>query len=267
MPTIPVRNTILYYERTGSGPQLLFIHGMCGDADVWRDQVGRLAPEFVCVTYDRRGHTRSTRGSEPESVQTHAADAAALVEALDLDRPVVVASSGGARIGVELMRSRPDLLSGAVLSEPPIFSLAPEAGSALMAEIGAVVAPAARDGGPRAAVDAFFPLVCPGLWDVLDEAGKERLRANGPMMLAEFGGPPYVLAPEDVAGVEIPTLVISGSESHAGLRSIAATLARSLPHARLLELTGSGHVTYAERPEEFAAAVHGFAATLPARSG
>ena len=30
MPKMPVRDTALYYERTGSGPQLLFIHGMAG---------------------------------------------------------------------------------------------------------------------------------------------------------------------------------------------------------------------------------------------
>ena len=267
MPTIPVRDTALYYERTGSGPQLVFIHGMCGDADVWAGQVERLAPDFTCVTYDRRGHTRSTRGSEPESVPTHAADAAALIETLGLDRPVVVGSSGGARIGVELMLSRPELLSGAVLSEPPIFSLAPEAGAALMAEIGAVVAPAAQHGGPLAAVDAFFPLVCPGLWTLLDESGKERLRANGPMMLAEFAGQPYVLAPEDVAIVDLPTLVITGGDSLAGFRAIAATLARNLPRAELVELAGSGHVTYAERPDEFAMAVRRFMAKLPALRG
>lgn len=262
MPTTPVRDTTLYYEQTGTGPPVVFIHGMCGDADVWRGQVDRLADRFTCITYDRRGHTRSALGSEPESVETHAADAAALIEALQLSRPLVVGSSGGARIAAELARIRPDVLSGVVLSEPPIFTLVPEAGQAFLSEIGSVVAPAARTGGPRAAVDAFFPLVCPGLWSQLDEAARERLRANGRMMLAEFAGRPYALDQGQAAGIHVPARVIAGTTSHPALRAIAVTLARSLPDARLVELDGSGHVTYFERPDQFADEVRDFARLL-----
>lgn len=88
MPTIEIRDTTLYYESAGRGTPLLFIHGMCGDADVWR------------------GHTRSALGDRAESVQTHAEDAAALITTLGV-RPVAVGSSGGARIAVELSRRHP----------------------------------------------------------------------------------------------------------------------------------------------------------------
>lgn len=264
MPAIAVRDTTIHYEQAGQGPALLFIHGMCGDATVWADQVERLADRFNCVTYDRRGHTRSGLGTEPESITTHAADAAALIEALELPRPVLVGSSGGARIAVELARTSSGLLSGAVFSEPPILSLDP-AGQAFMTEVAAVVRPAAETGGPPAAVDAFFSLVCPGLWSRLDEAGKDRYRANGPMMLAEFAGQPYQLGLNDVAGIAVPCLVVSGTESHPALRAIAATLAHALSDARFVELAGSGHVTYAERPVEFARAVGAFAAEVTGR--
>jgi len=265
MPTIPVRDTTIYYEQSGHGPTLLFIHGMCGNASVWAGQVDRLADRFSCVTYDRRGHTRSGLGTEAESVATHAADAAALIEALELARPVLVGSSGGARIAVELARTRPELLAGAVFSEPPIFSLEAAAGQAFMTEVAAVVRPAAETGGPAAAVDAFFRLVCPGLWSRLDEAGKDRYRANAPMMLAEFASPPYQLGLRDVTGIAMPCLVVAGTESHPALRAIAATLARALPDARFVELAGAGHVTYAERPDDFARAVAAFATEATSR--
>jgi 3-oxoadipate enol-lactonase len=261
MPTIEIRDTTLYYESTGDGTPLLFIHGMCGDADVWRGQVRRLADRFRCITYDRRGHTRSAMGDRAESVPTHAEDAAALITALGV-RPIVVSSSGGARIAVELSRRHPDLPAGAVLSEPPIFSLDPSAGDALVVELGAVVGPIAAREGPRAAVDAFFARVCPGLWSALDEAAKDRYRANAHMMLAEFGGPRYHLSVDDLSAVAVPALVIAGTTSHPALRSIARVLARGLPDARFVELLGSGHVTYAERPDEFARAVVAFATEL-----
>jgi pimeloyl-ACP methyl ester carboxylesterase len=162
------------------------------------------------------------------------------------------------------MRSCPHQIAGAVLSEPPIFSLEPSAGQVFLAEVGAAVAPAAAAGGPRGAVDTFFPLVCPGLWSRLDDARRDRLRANGHMMLAEFSGQPYGLAPDDAAGIAVPAVVISGTTSHPALRAIAATLARTLPRAHLVELDGCGHVTYFERPGAFAAAVRAFTATVAA---
>jgi 3-oxoadipate enol-lactonase len=262
MATIRVRDTTLYVEQAGAGPALLFVHGMCGDAEAWRGQVQRLTDQFTCITYDRRGHSRSQPGTEPESVPTHAADAAALIEALALCEPVVVGSSGGARIAVELARTRPELLAGAVFSEPPIFSLAPTAGQAFMSEVAATVRPAVAAGGPRAGVDAFFRLVCPGLWSLLDEARQNRYRANGTMLLAEFAAPPYVVAAQDIAGIAVPCLVIAGTTSHPALLAVAATLARALPDARFVKLEGSGHVTYAERPEEFASAVATFASAV-----
>jgi 3-oxoadipate enol-lactonase len=262
VPTIQVRDTTLYYEQAGDGPALVFIHGMCGDAEVWRGQVDRLSDRFRCLTYDRRGHTRSLRGTEPEGVATHAADAAALIEALALPRPVVVGSSGGARIAVELARTRPELLAGAAFSEPPIFGLDPDAGQRLMSEVAAAVRPASESSGPSAAVDAFFPLLCPGLWSQLDEPAKDRYRANGPMMLAELTGQPYPLTTSDVATIELPCLVLAGTVSHPALRAIAATLARALPNARFVELDGSGHVTYAERPDQFARAIAAFASEV-----
>jgi pimeloyl-ACP methyl ester carboxylesterase len=261
MPAIEIRDTTLYYESTGDGTPLLFIHGMCGDADVWRGQVRRLANRFRCVTYDRRGHTRSAMGDQAESVPTHAEDAAALITALGI-QPIVVSSSGGARIAVELSRRHPGLLAGAVLAEPPIFGLDQHADDALVAELAAVVRPAATRGGPPAAVDAFFALMCPGLWSTLDEAAKDRYRANAHMMLAEFGGPRYSLSVDDLPTVTVPALVVAGTTSHPALRSIARVLARGLPDARFVELDGSGHVTYAEQPDEFAHAVAAFATEL-----
>jgi 3-oxoadipate enol-lactonase len=260
MTMIEIRDTSLYYRTAGSGPTLVFVHGMCGDADVWQGQVGRLAGTFTCITYDRRGHSRSQPGTEPERTETHAADLAALIERLELARPIAVGSSGGARIALEAARTRPELLTAAVLSEPPIFSLA--SGPPTGPDIPAIVQRAAARGGPAAAVDTFFPLVCPGLWSQLSEPAKDRYRANAPMMLAEFAGPAYAPTIDDIRTIGLPCLVISGTTSHPALREIAATLARELPDARFVSLQGSGHVTYAEAPDQFARAVAAFAREL-----
>ncbi|HEU5002532.1 MAG TPA: alpha/beta hydrolase [Actinomycetota bacterium] len=260
--TVDARGIPFHCVEAGEGQALFFIHGMCGFAEVWRGQAERLSPRFRCVAYDRRGHTGTPRGTEPESTETHAMDGAALIEALDLDRPVVVGSSGGARIALELARTRPDLLAGAVFSEPPAFAIDPEAAAGLLKALKGVVGPAVAAGDARAAVDAFFPLLCPGLWSSLDEEGRDRYRANGPMMLEELTGPPYPLTAAGAATIAVPALVLSGTESHPALQALARRLADVLPEARWVALAGSGHVTYAERPDAFARAVAGFAGNL-----
>jgi pimeloyl-ACP methyl ester carboxylesterase len=266
MPMIDVNETTLYYERTGDGPPMLFVHGMCGDADVWADQTARLSGHFSCVRYDRRGHTRSARGAAAVTAALHADDAAALIEALDLAPCLLVGSSSGAVIGVDVARRHGHLLRGAVLSEPPLFSLDRDAGDAVRRAVSPLVATATETGDRRSFVDGFFSLLCPGLWTAIDEDRKERYRDNGDIGLTDLLSPPLELTDADLAAVTIPTLVIAGSTSHPSLRSTAHRLAAVLPDARLVEMADCGHVTYAERPEEFAHAVSLFAAELHRRT-
>jgi pimeloyl-ACP methyl ester carboxylesterase len=266
VPTVSIDDTTLHYERSGRGPALLFVHGMCGNADVWADQAGRLADRWTCVRYDRRGYTRSGRGTAPLSVARHADDTAALIAALDLAPCLLVGSSSGAVIALDVARRHGDLLRGVVLTEPPLFSLDPDAGKELMGELVPRVDQAMASGGPAAAVDAFFTLVCPGLWSGLDEDRKAPYRANGQIGFDDLRAPSLDITPADLASVTVPALVIAGDASHAAFRSIVHRLAVALADARFIELADCGHVTYAEQPEAFAEAVRAFAVELDRRA-
>lgn len=261
MAMAQVNGTQLYYEETGHGKHLLFIHGMSGDASVWADQMRRLSPHFHCVAYDRRGHSRSPLGQVAQrTVEMHADDAAQLIMELGLAPCIVIGSSGGARVAVDLVRRYPRLIEGAVFSEPPLMALDPEGATAFMRQVKPAVDAAIARGGVRASVDAFFEIVCPGLWRDLSEEGRERpYRDNAIETLEDLKMPTYQITRQDLAEFNVPCLVIRGSESIPLFRHVSAILAESLPDARLVELAGSGHVTYFERPAEFAAAVESFA--------
>lgn len=261
MPTAHVNGTNLYYEESGQGPHMLFIHGMCGDASVWANQRERLSSHFHCVAYDRRGHSRSPRGPiAPRPVELHADDAAQLIVELGLAPCILVGSSGGARIALDVLRRYPRLVERAALSEPPAFGLDPALGQAFMDDVMPAVQDALASGGPRAAVDVFFEIACPGLWNRLSEERRNTpYRANAAEMVDEFSSPPYQITPADLEQIRRPCLIIRGSESLLFLRAITDILVKHLPDAQLVELAGSGHVTYAEQPAEFAAAVEAFA--------
>jgi 3-oxoadipate enol-lactonase len=266
MTMVEVGDTALYYEASGTGPAMVFVHGMCGDATVWAGQASRFSDRFTCVRYDRRGHSRSRRGRAPVGVARHADDAAALIESLDLAPCLLVASSSGAVIAVDLAIRYGRLLRGVVLSEPPLFSLDADGRRAVGAEFDEILQLAATADGQSAAVDAFFTLMCPGLWAILDDTGKGRYRANAAIGFADLRSPPLDVTPADLRAITIPVLVIAGYDSHPVLRSVARLLAIALPDARLVELPHCGHVTYAEQPGAFAHAVSIFAGELDRRT-
>jgi pimeloyl-ACP methyl ester carboxylesterase len=251
---VQANGTMLHADQTGDGPSLVFVHGMCGDGRVWDGQVSRLAGRYRCTTYDRRGHSRSPRTDVAETVELHADDLAALITTLELDPTIVVGSSGGARVALDLIRRYPHLVRGAVLSEPPIGTLAPELFAAMIAEVAPAVQRAAETEGPRTAVDAFFAAICPGLWSRLDEPHKDRYRDNAALLFTDLAMPRYEVNEQDIARIDLPTLIVAGATSHPALRTAAQTLASWLPDARYLELD-CGHVTYAEQPDAFARAV------------
>ncbi|HEU5343011.1 MAG TPA: alpha/beta hydrolase [Ktedonobacterales bacterium] len=261
MATASVNGAQLHYEESGQGKPLLFIHGMCGDASVWAGQVERLSPRFHCVAYDRRGHSRSSLGQVGQrTVELHADDAAQLIIELGLAPCTVVGSSGGARVAVDLVRRYPRLIERAVFSEPPLMALDPEGFQAFARKLKPAMDAALARGDDRAAVDAFFEIMCPGLWAVIPEERRDvPYRANAAELIGDLTMPQYQVSRADLAEIRTLSLVIRGTESMPLMRNIAAILAESLPNARLVELEGSGHVTYAERPAEFAAAVESFA--------
>ncbi len=259
-----VNGTQLYYEEAGEGQPMLFAHGMCGDASVWADQMRRLSSHFRCVAYDRRGHSRSPLGNVTQrTVELHGDDAAQLIMALGLAPCIVVGSSGGARVLVDLIRRYPQFVKGAVLSEPPLTELDAAVGKEFVGRVKPAVEAGVARGGPRAGVDAFFDVVCPGLWRSLPEERRDvPYRANAAEMFGDLAMPPYQISPADLAQIRVPCLIMRGTESDPALMTIAGMLADNIPGARLVELQGSGHVTYFEKPEEFAAAVESFALVL-----
>jgi pimeloyl-ACP methyl ester carboxylesterase len=87
------------------------------------------------VTYDPRGVERSVRtdGSGELSPDDHAADLAALIDALGAGPVDVFASSGGAVNGLAMVAQRPDLVRTLVAHEPPLAALVPDREAALAA--------------------------------------------------------------------------------------------------------------------------------------
>src|SRR5512145_3085385 len=108
----------LYHEEAGEGIPILLIHPAGATASTWGsvfDELGRIGR---VIAYDRRGYAR-TGGEPPRSISTHTRDAAGLLESLRTPPAVVVGTSAGAIIALDLAVRRPDLVRAVVAHEGP----------------------------------------------------------------------------------------------------------------------------------------------------
>ncbi|MEB2493148.1 alpha/beta hydrolase [Peribacillus frigoritolerans] len=123
--TLAVSGATLYYEVRGSGPLLLMIHGGGGDADKFQFVADNLANRYTVVTYDRRGHSRSSLFNQTENyrVKTHSDDAHRLLAKLTDEPAYVFGSSSGAVIGLDLSIRHPEQLRILIPHEPVLLQL------------------------------------------------------------------------------------------------------------------------------------------------
>ncbi|NIY79909.1 alpha/beta hydrolase [Celeribacter sp. HF31] len=111
-----IRNHLIRYE--GKGPQMLLIPGITSPAITWGFVAERLAEAFDVHVLDVRGRGLSETGDLDYTLDAMAADAVALAE--QMDRPIVLGHSMGARTAIRAVATKPEVFKGAILVDPPV---------------------------------------------------------------------------------------------------------------------------------------------------
>ncbi|GAA1460278.1 alpha/beta hydrolase [Nocardiopsis exhalans] len=272
------------YDRRGDGPPLLLIPGGVGHGGMLDPLAAHLADRFDVATMS----SRVASAKQPETLGeqrpgAHAEDVLALIDHLFEEPPIVFGFSSGAVTTLELLAQRPDRVRLAVVHEPPLVNLLPDAARhrAALASVRA----AARDRGLEEAQELMTTaMTAPGP-DPVQEADLPRLQRAGAWTDGYAGTGPEPLSPElaelltrlgELQGIMLehillpftthePDLSVLGAHSDqlvpvAGVdspgqlpyRAAAALAARlGLP---LTELPG-GHLGPVERPTQFADAL------------
>jgi 3-oxoadipate enol-lactonase len=107
---------VIAYEVTGSGPALVFAHGMGGNLMSWWQQVPHFAHKHRCVTLSQRGFGASRNSPEGPKLSAFADDVVALLDHLKVDKAVFIGQSLGGWTGVELTLAHPERVAALVLS-------------------------------------------------------------------------------------------------------------------------------------------------------
>jgi len=106
----------LYYEVSGSGPALLFAHGLGGNHLSWWQQVAHFAPSYTCVSFAHRGFAPSTAIDGGPDPADYASDLAALIDHLKFPDVRLVGQSMGGWTVLEYAIAHPAKVKALVLS-------------------------------------------------------------------------------------------------------------------------------------------------------
>ena len=249
---IQVNGAGIYHEIRGDGPAILLISGATGDAGHWERVVDALARDHTVVSFDRRANSRSPRpeGWTSTSSDEQADDAAGLIQALDLVPAAVVANSGGAIIGLNLLLRHPELLSTVVLHEPPLLSVL-EDPDAVMAVIQPLVEVGMEEGGPVGAARAFLTFAAGEATRLFEAPTYERMVRNGDVLFGvEFGAfESYRPSDRELAANRVPVHVLAGAESAPFFGEVARWLAPRL--ATEVVVAPGAHVPMMSDPDRF----------------
>lgn len=251
---IAAMSSPLHVVRAGAGPQVLFIHGSATDHTTWGIQLAsRLRDQFELVAYDRR--------ADATTVEEHAKDAADLL-AGEGRRALVVGSSFGSVVALELLRTRPELCAGAILIEPPMAS-SDELAAASLAFVTEFDRRVAEQGGPAAAEFFLRFVLGDAAFERIPSAFQERSKSKWAEIRADSGAlttyrPRYA----ELASVQTPVVLVGGDRSATYFRATLEALLHSLPRARLEVIQGAGHMLHAEAPRKFADLLTAFAAEV-----
>ena len=235
----------LYYEEAGEGVPILLIPPSGATASTWGSAIDALARIGWVIAYDRRGYARS--GGEPvRSMSIHTDDAAAILEDLHAAPAVVVGTSAGAAIAVDLAVRRPDLVEAVVAHEFPWrFSRHVPAVSQLAAlvKIGWLALRGRESEAAETLLRSAYAYRDGGsAWDAFPEDWRQTGRENAKAALQDFRNSIGVYpSAKDLATVETPVVCTYGVRSPDSMSRLVRSLAAAIPTARTERIEGAGH--------------------------
>lgn len=263
----------LTYVDIGSGPALVFVHGLGASWQAWLENLTHFARTHRCIAMDLAGFGQSEPVDGEVTMERYGRSIAELLRRLDIDRGAsVVGNSMGGFIALELAIHFPDLIERLVLVSAAVLWQEYRRARPTVAFANATEAIAAR---AMAEVPSWllsrrrlrsYALLWAGIRaQPSSELQRELLltsrRTSG--FLPAFRALASYPLRDQLGDVRCPTLIVWGSADPLVGVAHAEELERLIPDARTSIHPGVGHVVQLESPARFNAEVEAFL-TAPA---
>ncbi|MGE0354361.1 MAG: alpha/beta fold hydrolase [Gemmatimonadales bacterium] len=261
---VVVNGVSLAVDVRGEGPTILFVHGYPLDHTIWEHQLEHLRG-WRRVAPDLRGFGVSDAPDLGYSMATYAADLAALLETLAVERAVICGLSMGGYVAFEMLRTVRERIAGLIL-----VSTRAEADSAEGKRARDTAASLARDKGADAIAEAMLPkLMAPAtrldkpalvrrvrelmtgspVSGIIGALGAMRDRADSTPLLPALEG--------------LPVLVVAGEDDQITPAAEMKAMAETIPGAVFRTVPNAGHLVPLEQGENTTRLLQEFLDSLP----
>ena len=221
----------IWYATYGSGPPVILLHGGLGHSENWGYQVPTLITSgYRVVVVDSRGHGRSTRDKRPFTYELMASDVLAVMDALHIEKVGLVGWSDGAIIALILAMKAPTRVVGVFF-----FGCAMDPSGTKEIEL----TPILKRCFGRHMKDYAQLSPTPDQFEAFSAA----------VDLMQQTQPNY--SAQDLAQISVPVAIVQSEHDEFIKHEHAEYLARTIPQATFIHLTGVSHFAPLQRPEQF----------------
>jgi 3-oxoadipate enol-lactonase len=255
----------LHYEVTGSGPALIFAHGLGGNQMSWWQQVAHFSSNYTCVSFAHRGFAPSDPVPGGPDAADYAGDLTALIDHLKFEDVRLVGQSMGGWTVLEYAIAHPAKVKALVLSSTSgtidrrgadpsggkqYDAWLKDAEAQIQAGLARGIHPAV---GVRAAEKSpALHLLYRSVDEMAGALDKEKVRTSLRLTGVRKAG--------DLKDFRVPTLFIAGGRDVVFPPFLASAIAATLPCADAQVMTDSGHSPYFEDAATFNSHVERFLA-------
>lgn len=239
---IPVKGATIAATDIGSGPTLVFSHGLGLNQGIWDGVIARFSDHRV-ITYDLRGHGASSVPDGPYSMGMMISDAEAVCDYFGLQDVCFVGLSVGGSVAQGLAVKRLDLIRAMVLTSS-----------------------AAKNGQPEPwherAANARATGIAPMFPQIFERWNENEIASNAARSILENMNPEgYAAMCEAIAGTDfytptsglrLPTLGLCGNNDRATPPDLVRETVDLVPGSSFQLIKGAGHLPPLSQPDQMA---------------
>jgi pimeloyl-ACP methyl ester carboxylesterase len=250
----------LYYEETGSGIPVIFVHEFAGDHRSFESQVRHLSRQYRCITFNARGYPPSEVPPDFDSYSQDKArdDILAVLDGLKIDKAHVVGISMGGFAALHFGMQYPQrALSISVCGCG--YGAQPEKRAQFQAEVQAT-AQNMQEKGMKVVAETYAISATRVQLQNKDPRGfaefkrqlaeHDDLGSANTMRGCQARRPSLYELTDRMARISVPTLIAVGDEDEPCLEP-ALFMKRTIPTASLVMFPGTGHALNLEEPDLF----------------
>ena len=264
MPKATIDGVDIYYEVTGEGYPLVFLHEYAGSYESWKNQVEFFSRSYRVVTYNARGYPPSDVPREPSaySQQRAVQDLYGLLLHLSIDEAYLCGLSMGGNVALHFAFEHPPMVRGIVAAGTGSGSDNPEQLRQMVDEHAARLETQGMEGVAYfTSVPTRLPLSRkdPARWQEFHRLFLGQSALGSSLTLRGIQGKRasiFDLGPQ-LRALKVPTLIMTGDEDGPCIQP-SIFLKRNISTSGLLMFPQTGHTMNLEEPALFNQSIQTF---------